>query len=574
LRIILTLIGALAGLCGWALAEAWAESLLPERVMLFLSAGGLAFFAGVLVMAGPLGVARAAAAAGATALMVAGLVTWGAARNAEAGGLYTTGGDGVAGLVLGTLPWPFWIAWFRGNWADHPTHFRESWSVVIRVAAGLVFTGMVWGLIWLSDALLSLVGLDIIERLVEVDPVPWGLTGAVTGLALAVVGDLDEVLSPDLLLRLLRLLVPVVAGVMAVFLVALPWRGFDTVLGGLSVAGTLLAMAGVAVMLVAAVCDPRDEAVAAGPVVVRAGQGLAAMVIVLAGLAVWALSMRVGQAGWTPPRVAGAAVCSVALGYGLGHLWALAGGGAWRARLRRANLGMALAMLALAALWLTPVLDATRIAAASQVGRYVGGRLALDRLDLAALEGWGTAGAAALARLEKMAEAPEQAALAARLADRDAWGQVPAPSAELRGALLRLLPVLPPGGAGEAAEVVASLPLWQLRNWQAACGRRLADGRAACALVIADFWQGWPPAGGPASEAMFLWVAEGGWLEHQGLVREEGAGWRQRLVLADPGGPVEDGAAALAALLDGGPVLEPVPAQRLRLGRRGLSIGP
>jgi hypothetical protein len=161
-----------------------------------------------------------------------------------------------------------------------------------------------------------------------------------------------------------------------------------------------------------------------------------------------------------------------------------------------------------------------------------------------------------------------------RLADRDTWGREPVPSQDMRAALLRAMPVVPAGAAAEAAAVVDALPLWDLREWQAACNRRLPDGRAACALVVADFWPDWPQAGPPAPEAMFLWVADDGRLDTRGLVREDGADWRQRIVMTDPGGSPEDGAAALAALLDAGPVLEPVPEQRLRLGARTLTLGP
>ncbi|MGQ0565518.1 MAG: DUF4153 domain-containing protein [Gemmobacter sp.] len=567
-------IGGLAGLCFYALSEAWTSGALPARMMLFLSAGGLAFFAGLLVMAGPVGTRRAAVAALATAVPVAGLITWASLRYGERDLVGPS--EAFAAVLLGTFPWPFWIAFFRGNWADYPTHFRESWSVVIRVAAGLVFTALVWGVIWLSDALLSLVGLDVIERLIRVDVVPFVVTGAVAGLAMAVVAELSDVLAPDLLLRLLRLLVPVVLGVMAVFLVALPLRGFGTVLGGLSVAGTLLAMAGVAVTLVAAACDCSEDRASGHPVMVRAGQGLAALVVVPAGLAVWALMLRVAEAGWTPPRVAGAAVAAVALGYGVGYLWAVAGGGRWRRRIRGVNLGMALAIVALAALWLTPLLDATAIAAQSQVARYADGRGTLDRLDLAALDRWGVAGAAGLAALEALGQQPGQQALAARLADRSRWttGEGP-PNPAAREALRRVLSVVPATAADAAAGLVEALEPWELRDWHEACERRLPDGRAACALVMADLWPEWPVGDPAAPEAVFLSLSSEGWLMQSALVRAaDGNGWDRRGMRLDSGEDAEDGAAAIATLLDQGPVIEPVPAFRLRIGGRTVTIFP
>jgi len=567
-------IGALAGVCFYALSEAWAGGALPVRAMLFLSVGGLAFFTGLLVMAGPVGPRRAAVAALATALPVAGLMTWASLRYADPGDIPLGPSEAFAAVLLGMMPWPFWIAYFRGNWADYPTHFVESWSAVIRITAAVVFTGLVWGILYLSDALLSLVGLDVIERLIGIDLVPYVLTGAVTGLAMAVVAELSDVLSPDLLLRLLRLLVPVVLVVMAVFLVALPLRGFDTVFSGLSVAGTLLAMAGVAVLLVSAACDVTEDQ-AMHPVMARSGQGLAALVIVPAGLAVWALALRVTEAGWTPPRVAGAAVAVVALGYGAGYLWSLVGGGRWRKRVRHVNLAMALVIMALSALWLTPVVDATAISAQSQVARYADGRGTLDRLDLYALERWGVAGAAGVARLDVLATEPGQEALAARLSDRDTWTTSEVPSDETRAALLRVMPVVPATASGQAADLVASLEVWDLRDWQAACERRLPDGRAACALVLADLWPAWPPADPGAPEAIFLSVSPEGWLSQTALTRNpDDTGWDRRGASQGENMTPDDGAAALTAVLDAGPVLEPVPQRQLRLGDRTVTILP
>ncbi len=575
MRVVMAAIGALAGVCFYALAEAWAGDALPERVMLFLSAGGLAFFAGLLVMAGPVGLRRAGVAALVTALAVAALVTWASLRFDGPGETLIGPSEVFAAVLVGMMPWPFWIAHFRGNWADYPTHFVESWSAVIRIAAALVFTGLVWGILYLSDALLSLVGLDVIGRLIGIDPVPYVVTGAVAGLAMAVVAELSEVLSPDLLIRLLRLLVPVVLVVMGVFLLALPLRGFDTVLGGLSVAGTLLSMAGVAVLLVSAACDCAEDQVATQPWMTRAGQGLAALVIVPAVLAVWALALRVGVAGWTPARVAGAAVALVALGYGVGYLWSLAGGARWRVRVRRTNLAMALAIIGMGALWLTPALDATAIAAQSQVARYAGGQSGLDRLDLYALDRWGRAGAAGMARLTELAAEPGQEALAARLADRDTWPSTDVPSEAAQAALLRVMPVIPEGASDQAADILAGLQVWDVRDWTQACEQRLPDGRAACVLVVADFWPAWPPGNPGAPEAMFLSVTPDGWLSQTALTRaREGAGWDRRGAVPGEGAKPGDGVASLTALLDGGPVLEPVPQNQLRLRDRSVSILP
>ena len=92
-----------------------------------------------------------------------------------------------------------------------------------------------------------------------------------------------------------------------------------------------------------------------------------------------------------------------------------------------------LAMIALAALWLTPVLNAERISANSQFARFTtSGDPAV--LDLWAIRQWGKAGDAVMADLEQAA--PGNPALAAKLAGTDADPLQPTPdSAALRATL-------------------------------------------------------------------------------------------------------------------------------------------
>ena len=106
------------------------------------------------------------------------------------------------------------------------------------------------------------------------------------------------------------------------------------------------------------------------------------------------------------------------LGLGYGGLYALAvlRGAGWMGRIRQANVWMALVLLAVSALWLSPVLNAEAISARSLEARYLSGAVPAERLDVDALADWGRAGAAARARLEELAREPGQEALAARLA--------------------------------------------------------------------------------------------------------------------------------------------------------------
>jgi hypothetical protein len=271
----LALVGAAAGGSLYALAEILDGDLLGERLALALAAFTASFFFGVLGMAGPLRIDRAAIRAAGLAMIVAGLISLAGQRFDTIDELANSPVPGTAVFVLTTIPLPFLIAAAGPGWRDYPCLFTHAWGIFVRYSLAWAFVGVVWGVILLSDALFGVVGLTVIEDLLDIDIVPWLITGTVLGLALAVVQELADVVTPYLVLRLLRLLVPVVLVVLAVFVLALPMRGLSGLFGGLSVAATLLAMTAAAATLITSAVD-QDDLGATEPVVMRrATQALA-----------------------------------------------------------------------------------------------------------------------------------------------------------------------------------------------------------------------------------------------------------------------------------------------------------
>ncbi|MES2968245.1 MAG: DUF4153 domain-containing protein [Pseudomonadota bacterium] len=571
-RVVMALTGFVAGLCLYILTEVLTRDIVGDRAGLALATLTGAFFAALLAMIGPLAVRRAAMGAAGVAVVTAVLLVWASFRFDEVAGFLNDPVPLLAAAVLCFVPLPFFVAASGPGWRDYPELFLQSWTLVVRYAAAWLFVGVVWGVIWLSDALLSLVGLDLIALVIDADPMPWMITGTVLGLALAVVNEMADIVSPYLVLRLLRLLLPVVLVVMVVFLVALPVQGLSGLFGGISAAFTLLVMCGAAATLVTTAIDQSDaEATQAVPMQ-RAAQGLALVLPFPAGLAAFAIWLRVEQHGWTPDRLFAATVSILALGYGISYAVAVLRGRGWMARVRQANVTMALALIAAAVVWLTPVLDAQSIAARSQIARFEAGVMGLDDLDLAALDQWGRAGTAARARLDAIAASPGQEALAKRLAAVPAGSTGPIMSDDAEALLADLRAVLPlqPLGATATRDVLLSaIPAEEMRNWLAACRGSLPDGRPGCVMVVADLWTDMP-----GEEAIMLLREEAGFVRYEGLGMIDGVVQRRSVWSMSGALPdLADGAALIGALQTAPPTLSPAPLNRLGIGG-GLVLMP
>ena len=492
-RLALALVGAMAGLAAWFFGE-MADTMFHNPRLFLLSVsfvmGGFALFLGIV---GPLGWTRALAGAMGLAALVSGLLTWATFRFDTLEPFFDSGLPIAAMGLLLVIGTPFVSAGLqrRGGVLDYPLLFDTAWAILVRYMAAWLFTGVAWALVFLSNALLEIVGVTVIEDVLEIDPVPFALTGLFLGLAIAIMHELRAYVSPFLVLRLFRVILPVLTLVVAVFLVALPLRGLFGLFGDLSVAATLMAVTIAAITLVTSALDrgPEDEAQAAA---MRWGARIMCLMLpFLAAAAAWAVWLRVAAYGWTPERLAAGLSAGLLLGYAV--LYALSVlTPDWAARIRKVNLAMALVVLALAALWLTPVIQAEAISTRSQLARYEAGEVAVEDLALWEMkDDWGRAGMAGLTRLRDMAAAGDDALAAAldRLdsaTSRYAFEQAPeTPTTEAEIAdVLALLAVYPEGQEISRTELATLSPdvLDQLAK---SCTLGDAEG-PGCAVVLAD----------------------------------------------------------------------------------------
>ena len=567
----MALIGALAGLSFYLLSEVVDTNFLGYRGFLALATFATSFFVGLLAMAGPLAIARAAVSAAALAAITTLLFIWASFRFENLDTFFYGPFPLLATAVIATVPLPFIIAAAGPGWRDYPALFSNAWTIVVRYAAAWTFVGVVWAVIFLSDQLLSIVGLTIIGDLISYTIVPFVVTGLTLGLALAVVQEFRDYVSPFLVLRLLRLLLPAVLVVMVVFVVALPIQGLSGLFGELSVAAILLAMTAGSATLISTAIDQNDAEATQSPFLAGATQALALILPIPAGLAAYSVWLRVDQYGLTPDRIFAALMALLALGYGLLYAGAVVRRAGWMVRVRQGNVVMALAGLAAAALWLTPVLNVERLSANNLVSRYVSGVTPLAALDVGQLDGWGDAGVAARAALDALAKEPGQDALAAALASNTAAAvDGDADPATALANLVAVLPLQPATATADRDRMLAGLQAYDLESWLGACRTPMPDGKPGCVMVIADFnllFAG--------NEAMIALRDAGDSMRYEALVQVNGVVERRSMSALQSYLPYDaSGAKLIADMQAAPPVLSPVPLRQITAGGQGIIIYP
>ena len=415
-RFELAAIGAVAGYCLWGLFETLPHVIGDGFLLLALTVAASVFFSVLMALVGPERPLRAVLPSLALGVLAGALAFLAALRFDSVDGFYDAAHPLMALFVLVLIGAPFAAAALeeKQGWRHYARLFDSAWGIFIRYVAGWLFAGLIFLVLLLSDELLKLVGITLIGDLLEVDWLRYALLGAVFGLGVATVHELRDYVSPVLVHRLLRMLLPLVLLVVIVFIGALPFRGLSDLFGKLSTAGVLMAVAFAGITLITTAIDRDDESAAQVKLMTFAAQAMALLVPVLVGLAIYAIWLRVAAYGWTPSRVIAAYIALFLVGYVVSYLWAVLRRAGWQARLRQSNLYMALAVGAGAALWLTPLMTAEGIATGSQVARYEAGRAAPEALPLYEMaHDWGVAGRAGLERLEAAGDAP----LVARIAE-------------------------------------------------------------------------------------------------------------------------------------------------------------
>jgi len=165
------------------------------------------------------------------------------------------------------------------------------------------------------------------------------------------------------------------------------------------------------------------------------------------------------------------------------------------ARIRTVNRRMAMGVIAATALWLTPALNAERIATQSQVARVIRGAADADTAAFWEMaHDWGQAGQAGLDALLARTDLPDHDQIAQRIgmarlmASRVAYRRDGDDAGRLdKVAELSDLLAIRPEGTPVPVGALTGLRNYDLDAVLRACRRSLPDGRPACVLVLGQF---------------------------------------------------------------------------------------
>ena len=252
--------------------------------------------------------------------------------------------------------------------------FVQAWHNTMVVGMVAQFVGLCWLVLALWGGLFMLVKVDFFATRFAEPLFISMATGLMAGVGVVLARGQPRALQLQLqlVLALFKVLLPLLALVVVLFIATLPFTGVQPLWDTRKAAVLLVVVQLCVLLFVNAVYQDGLQAASPYPRPLAALVHAALIFLpVLGALAVWAVVLRVQQYGWTHDRVWALVATALLLVYSVGYAWHAAQRDRflWLQGLGRFNAAMSWLMVAVVVLLNTPLLDVYRLSAASQLQR-------------------------------------------------------------------------------------------------------------------------------------------------------------------------------------------------------------
>lgn len=292
---------------------------------------------------------------------------WSAGEDAR--GLGVRFQDTLGALVLGFVLLGLFCGFdFEAQRWRYERLFDYAWRNGILLVTAAVMTGIFWGVLWAGAALMSLIGVRFVTELIRQSLFVFTVTGLVVaasvGLGL-VRADMTETIR-RYALSIAAWLLPLVLFFAVLWAVALPFTGLEPLFKTRYAAKLMLAFTALAVLF--ANCAYQDGEHEAYPDwLARALQGAWLALLVVVGVAWWALGLRVAQYGWSEDRLWAALVATLAAVYALGYALSWLKRERWMAAMGATNIVAALLLCIGLLVYVAPPTHVRKLAVAAHL---------------------------------------------------------------------------------------------------------------------------------------------------------------------------------------------------------------
>ncbi len=332
--------------------------------------------------------------------------------------------------------------------ARYPTYFETAWKLIIQIKFSLLFVAVLWLILWLGAMLFMLVKVKFLQELMEQS---WFVIPVITfafSTALHITDVRPGIVRGirSLLLVLMSWLLPITTLIVGGFLLTLPLTGLEPLWATRHATSVLLGASATLVILINAAFQGGEVGKEVARVLRVSARLACVLLLPMTLIAIYSLTLRVQQYGWSHDRVIAAACLLVATCYASGYLWAALERSVWLMRIAAVNVLTSFLILATLLALFTPVADPARISVANQLARLQSGQVSADKFDFEYLRFEGARyGDRALQAFKEKAEGPDAALISKRataaLEKKNRWSREQAnANSQSRGANITVWP--------------------------------------------------------------------------------------------------------------------------------------